>query len=200
MEEKMMNKSKIVAFITSLALVVLGLFMVIWPGESLDVLSKGLSYLVIAIGAVFVVMYLLAGADRAKSQWELICGVAAILLGLFVVPRLSVVLSVIPFLAGVLVVCSGIAKLFHALEYKRLGYKTWKLAMAVAVLAVVLGGAAMLYPFETVEFGVRIVGIVLLFDNFANVFDTAYIAFRLKKDGYAVVGDTSGDVIDIIQK
>lgn len=196
---KSMKKDKLIEFLVSLVLVIFGVILVIWPEKSLDVVAKGLSVAAVCIGIGLLISYLFRREIRPISQWKLMLGVILVLAGMFLLPRLQIVLSVVPFVLGVLVVCSGIAKLLHGLEYRRMGYPGWWAAILFAVCAIILGGIVVVNPFKTIKLAIRVVGVILIVDNFANVFDAVYIGYKLNKDGYVVV-DSEDDVIDIIQK
>lgn len=195
-----MKRDKLVAFLVSLVLLFFGVALIIWPEEALNIVAKGLSVVAVCVGIVLLISYLLRREMRALCQWKLMLGVILILIGGFLLPQLTIVLSIVPFVLGVLVVCSGIAKLLHGLEYRKLGYPSWWVAVLIAVGAIILGGIVVVNPFKTVKLAVRVIGVVLVLDNFANVFDTVYIGYRLNKDGYVVVNSEDDDIIDIIQK
>lgn len=194
-----MKKDKLVVFLVSLVLLIFGITLIIWPEAALNAVAKGLSVVSICIGIVLLLSYLLKRELRALCQWKLMLGVILILIGMFLLPKLGIVLSIVPFVLGVLVICSGIAKLLHGLGYRKLGYPSWWVTVLIAVGAIILGGIAVVNPFKTVKLAVRVIGVILVLDNFANVFDTVYIGYRLNKDGYVVV-NSEDDVIDIIQK
>ena len=194
-----MKREKMISFLVSLVLVIFGVVLVIWPEAALAVVSKGLSLLSICVGVALLLSYLLKREKRSINEWKLMLGVIFVLVGIFLLPKLTIVLSVIPFILGVLVVCSGISKLLHGLEYRKLGYPAWWVTVLIAVGAMIFGGVVVINPFKTVNLALRVVGVILVLDNFANVFDTVYIGYKLNKDGYVVV-DSEDDVIDIIQK
>lgn len=195
-----MKRDKLVAFLVSLALLILGVILMIWPEVSLNLVSKGLSVAAVCMGIVLLLSYLLKRELRALCQWKLMIGVILVLVGMFLLPRLNIVLAVVPFILGVLVVCSGIAKMLHGLEYRKMGYPLWWVTILIAVGAIILGGVAVVNPFSTVKLAIRVVGVILVLDNFANVFDTVYIGYKLNKDGYVVMNSEDDRVIDIIQK
>lgn len=195
-----MKRDKLIAFLFSMVLLIFGVALIIWPEASLNVVAKGLSVVSICIGIALLLSYLLRRELRALCQWKLMIGVILILIGMFLLPKLNIVLSVVPFVLGVLVICSGIAKVLHGLEYRKLGYPGWWVTMLIAAGAIILGGIVVVNPFKTVKLAIRVVGVILVLDNFANVFDTVYIGYRLNKDGYVVVDSEDDNVIDIIQK
>jgi uncharacterized membrane protein HdeD (DUF308 family) len=197
---KQMKKDKMVTFVVSLVLLILGIALIIWPEKSLDVVAKGLSVVTICLGIVLLLSYLWNRELRPVSQWKLMIGVALVLVGMFLVPKIGIVLSIIPFILGVLVVCSGISKLLHGLDYRKMGYPSWWVTVVISIAAIILGSIVVVNPFKTVTLAIRVVGVILVFDNFANVFDTLYIGYKLNKDGYVVVDTEDDQIVDIIQK
>ncbi len=194
-----MKKEKLMESIVSLVLLVVGVILIIWPEKSLSFIASALSVLCVAVGVVILLSYLLNREMRDVSQWKLVLGIIFVLVGMFVLPKLNIVLAVIPVILGLIIVCSGVTKLLHGLSYRKTGYPLWWMPFVIAVAAIVLGGIIMINPFSTLKLAIRVVGVVLVFDNFGNVFDSAYIGYKLNKDGYVVV-DSDDDIIDIIQK
>ena len=194
-----MKKEKTMEFVVSLVLLVVGVLLIIWPGKALDFIADALSALCILVGVLILLSYLLNRETRDISQWKIVVGIIFVLVGMFVLPRLSIVLSVIPFILGLVIVCSGIKKLLDGLSYRKTNYALWWVPVAIAVAAIILGGVIMINPFSTLKLAIRVVGVVLIFDNFGNVFDSLYVGYKLNKDGYVVV-DSDDDIIDIIQK
>lgn len=194
-----MRRDKASEFGISLVMLIFGAALLLWPEGALSVVVTGLSIVVTCFGIVLLVSYLFRKALRPVSQPKLIAGILLVLGGIFLVPRLGIVLSIVPFILGILIVVSGISKLLHAFEYKKMGYSSWWITLVIALLAIVVGIVVGLNPFKTIRLALRVIGIALILDNFANVFDTLYLRYRLKKDGYVVV-DSDDDIIDIIQK
>ena len=194
-----MKKEKTMEFVVSLVLLIAGVLLIIWPEKALSFIASALSALCILVGVLVLLSYLLNREMRDISQWKLIVGIIFVLAGMFVLPKLDIVLAVIPFILGLVIVCSGVKKLLDGLSYRKTNYTLWWVPVAIAVAAIILGGIIMINPFNTLKMAIRVIGVVLVFDSFGNVFDSVYVGYKLNKDGYVVV-DSDDDIIDIIQK
>ena len=61
------------------------------------------------------------------------------MLGAVVLYKVEIVISLIPFILGVLVLCSGCSKLQDAIDLKRLDYGSWLGLLIVAAINIILG-------------------------------------------------------------
>lgn len=194
-----MKNEKRMESLVSLLILIAGVILIIWPEKSLNFIAEAISVLCICVGVLILLSYLINRETRGISQWKLVVGILFVLVGMFVLPKLGIVLAVIPVILGLWIVCSGVTKLIHGFNYRKTGYPLWWLPVAISVVGIILGGIIVINPFGTIKLAIRVVGVVLVFDNIGNVFDSAYIGYKLQKDGYVVV-DADDDVIDIIQK
>ena len=76
----------------------------------------------IIVGFIIVCIYLFRDAKKNAYRNDFVCGLLAILLGLFVFWKLELVLGLIPFVLGIAVMVSGFIKLQNCIDVRRMGY------------------------------------------------------------------------------
>ena len=122
---KMLKELKWEAILTGVLYILLGIVALVIP----ETMQKTLGYLIgivlIVAGLISIICYLLRDARENYYHNEFVFGILGIVLGAVVLYKVEIVISLIPFILGVLVLCSGCSKLQDAIDLKRLGYGSW---------------------------------------------------------------------------
>ena len=181
------NKSKILGVIKVLknwkvqeiggavALLICGLVLLLMPELTLVTIANVIGILVIMIGAFFLIGYFLR-KELAAGNNDLIKGLVIVCIGIFICVKSELVVSVLPVVLGIGVVLSGILKLQHAFDLKRMGFDTWVRIGLTAVVNIFIGLIVILNPFSTVAWLMRLVGIGFLFSGVTDLITTIYVS------------------------
>ena len=136
-----------------------------------ETIANVIGILVIMIGAFFLIGYFLR-KELAAGNNDLIKGLVIVCIGIFICVKSELVVSVLPVVLGIGVVLSGILKLQHAFDLKRMGFDTWvRIGLTAAVNIFVI-----LNPFSTVAWLIRLVGIGFLFSGVTDLITTIYVS------------------------
>mgnify|MGYP001530346605 CR=1 FL=1 len=159
---KMLKELKWEAILTGVLYILLGIVALVIP----ETMQKTLGYLIgivlIVAGLISIICYLLRDARENYYHNEFVFGILGIVLGAVVLYKVEIVISLIPFILGVLVLCSGCSKLQDAIDLKRLGYGSWLGLLIVAAINIILGG-------------------VLILSGAGDCFSTIYFARKLRR-------------------
>ena len=112
---------------------------------------------------------------------EFVFGILGIVLGAVVLYKVEIVISLIPFILGVLVLCSGCSKLQDAIDLKRLDYGSWLGLLIVAAINIILGVVLIYNPFKAAILLFRVLGVVLILSGAGDCFSTIYFARKLRR-------------------
>ena len=85
-------------------------------------------------------------------------------------------MSILPVVLGIGVVLSGILKLQHAFDLKRMGFGTWVRIAITAAINVFIGLIVILNPFSTAAWLMRLVGIAFIFSGVTDLVTTIYVS------------------------
>ena len=107
----------------AVALLICGLVLLLMPELTLVTIANVIGILVIIIGAFFLIGYFLR-KELAAGNNDLIKGLVIVCIGIFICVKSELVVSVLPVVLGIGVVLSGILKLQHAFDLKRMGFDT----------------------------------------------------------------------------
>ena len=159
----------------AVALLNCGLVVLLMPELTLVTIANVIGILVIMIGAFFLIGYFLR-KELAAGNNDLIKGLVIVCIGIFICVKSELVVSVLPVVLGIGVVLSGILKLQHAFDLKRMGFDTWVRIGLTAAVNIFIGLIVILNPFSTVAWLMRLVGIGFLFSGVTDLITTIYVS------------------------
>ena len=138
-------------------------------------------------GLISIICYLLRDAKENYYHNEFVFGLVGMVLGAAVLYKVEVIISLIPFILGILVLFSGCSKLQDAIDLKRLGYGSWIGMLVVAVINIILGIVLICNPFQAAIVLFRVLGVGLIISGVSDCFSTIYFArkfhkFKLEQD------------------
>ena len=159
----------------AVALLICGLVLLLMPELTLVTIANVIGILVIIIGAFFLIGYFLR-KELAAGNNDLIKGLVIVCIGIFICVKSELVVSVLPVVLGVGVVLSGILKLQHAFDLKRMGSDTWVRIGLTSAVNIFIGLIVILNSFSTVAWLMRLVGIGFLFSGVTDLITTIYVS------------------------
>lgn len=178
---KMLKEMKWEAILSGILYILLGIVALVIP----ETMQKTLGYLIgivlIVAGLVSMVCYLLRDARENYYHNEFVFGLLGIVLGAVVLYKVEIVISLIPFILGVLVMCSGCSKLQDAIDLKRLGYGSWLGLLVAAAINIILGVVLIYNPFKAAILLFRVLGVVLILSGAGDCFSTIYFSQKLRR-------------------
>lgn len=159
----------------AVVLLICGLVLLLMPELTLVTIANVIGILVIIIGAFFLIGYFLR-KELAAGNNDLIKGLVIVCIGIFICVKSELVVSVLPVVLGIGVVLSGILKLQHAFDLKRMGFDTWVRIGLASAVNIFIGLIVILNPFSTVAWLMRLVGIGFLFSGVTDLITTIYVS------------------------
>lgn len=178
---KMLKELKWEAILTGVLYILLGVVALVIP----ETMQKTLGYLIgivlILAGAVSMICYLLRDARDNYYHNEFVFGLAGIVVGVAVLYKVEVIISLIPFILGILVLFSGCSKLQDAIDLKRLSYGSWVGMLVVAAINIILGIVLICNPFKAAILLFRILGVGLILSGAGDCFSTIYFAQKFRR-------------------
>ena len=178
---KMLKELKWEAILTGVLYILLGIVALVIP----ETMQKTLGYLIgivlIVAGLISIICYLLRDARENYYHNEFVFGLVGMVVGAAVLYKVEVIISLIPFILGILVLFSGCSKLQDAIDLKRLGYGSWAGMLVVAVINIILGILLICNPFKAAIVLFRVLGVGLILSGTSDCFSTIYFAEKLRR-------------------
>ena len=178
---KMLKELKWEAILTGVLYILLGIVALVIP----ETMQKTLGYLIgivlIVAGLISIICYLLRDARENYYHNEFVFGLVGMVVGAAVLYKVEVIISLIPFILGILVLFSGCSKLQDAIDLKRLGYGSWAGMLVVAIINIILGILLICNPFKAAIVLFRVLGVGLILSGASDCFSTIYFAEKLRR-------------------
>ena len=175
----MVKKLKWNLILMSLLYVGLGIFLVMKPGTALNIVCYALGGVVLACAAVQLIRYFVVERGVFQSQLTLISGLICLALGVFLLLRSDIVVSILPIVFGLFVIFDAIGRVQNALDLRRCGYD--KGFLLLPVLSVVLGVVLILNPFGAMETLVMAIGVILIVEGAINLLSALYTILAVRR-------------------
>ena len=166
---KVIEKVKGFNYFLPIVYFILGLLMVIFPGTVNDIINYIIGGLLMLFGIDYIVRYLSNNKVTTYSKYSLTVGIVPIICGVFLICNPEVLVSIIPFVAGMIILMDAFEKLKHAIDLKKMNYDEWWVDLVVAILFIVFGIIVIMNPFDAAKLLIRILGIFFLVDCFIDV-------------------------------
>ncbi|MDD3213261.1 MAG: DUF308 domain-containing protein [Eubacteriales bacterium] len=141
---------------------VCGLLLLLWPNLALTIANYALAAVLCVMGIVLVIEYLRAEKMERAQGLGLTKGLILLLVGLVLLVKSQLLITVLPFLWGVAMVIGGFAKVQMAFDLRGFDRKQWWLMLLGALLSFVLGIFAVTQPVFLANVITQFMGISLL--------------------------------------
>lgn len=151
---------------TSIAYMVLGLILIIWPDQARQIICYLLGAAALLYGLYRIIDYF-ARKQLAEGgvQIGVALGIACVVLGLFLLFKANTVVAVLAGVIGVAVVIDSILRLQIALNLRRFSAAGWLALLITAVVTLIFGVLLLFNPFKAVKAATIIAGAALLVDG-----------------------------------
>lgn len=158
--------------------VVLGVILLIFPATTARTICYLIAGIAIVIGLVNLVVYFTRNITRNYYRNDFVGGLLLMVLGIFVIYKVDLVISLVPFIIGLCIIVSGLFKLQGALDVQRMGGNA-VLILGLAVVNVVIGILMVINPFDSAMLLYRLLGAGLLFSGLTDLASTMYLSSKM---------------------
>lgn len=157
---------------SSIAYLIIGFILLIKPGTALVTIVHILALLAVVMGVVSLVTYF---KDKySVGNGGVIKGIVYFFIAAFLYFGAGFIISIVPFILGLLIVISGIVKLQEALDMMKYRADGSVTVLVIAILSLVLGILILINPFGTAELLFRIIGIALIYNGVSDLLTVFY--------------------------
>ena len=163
---------------SSIAYLILGFVLLIKPGTALVTVVHILAIVAAVMGVVSLVSYF---KDKyGVGNGGVIKGIVYFVIAAFLYFGAGVIISIVPFILGILIVISGIVKLQEALDMMKYRADGSITVLVISVLSLVFGVLILINPFGTAELLFRIIGIALIYNGVSDLLTVFYFSKKTR--------------------
>ena len=166
--------------IVSVLLIILSLFLIVKPIESLNFVMILLGCITLLDGIIHVVSYFVSSKEVRAFSFELIQGILGIMLGCVFIFNPQVIVSFLPFIIGAWIVIEGIIKLQFAFNMRENESGNWIILLILSILTIIFGFVIVYNPFGTAIAITSLAGILLLINEVINIVESIYVIAKFK--------------------
>ncbi|MGN1002456.1 MAG: DUF308 domain-containing protein [Oscillospiraceae bacterium] len=166
---KPIQAAKIGYIIISLLLCALGLVLIADPDFSLTLLCRLDGILLILFGLVKILGYCSKDLYRLAFQYDLAFGILLMALGVILLCRTNVMVSVLCVVLGVCVLADALLKIQIAIDSRSFGLRRWWLILAAALLTGTVGFLLIFRPWESAQAVMILLGVTLFTEGLLNL-------------------------------
>lgn len=180
-----MKVAKIGYIVMSAVFCAAGLFFIVKPDVSVEIIGILMGIAMIVFGAVKIIGYFSRDLFRLAFQFDLAFGILMAILGAIVIGRPNDLISFICVVLGVSVLADGLFKIQIALDARKFGIENWWLLLLLAVAAGAFGALLVFQSAKGAEIMTVLLGVSLLIEgvlNFSTVINTVRIVKNQRPD------------------
>lgn len=155
--------------VMAVAYVVFGLSLLVKPELSTTVICYAIGAVCVIYAVANLIKYFTGSINRMYIEPDFVLSVIICVFGIVTIVRPSVIISILPFIVGIVLVFSGLIKVQDGINLKRFNYDRWFLVLGFAVISVILGIVVLLNPFGTGLLFTRIVGLFFTVDGVLSI-------------------------------
>ncbi len=152
----------------SLMLIAFGVFVLINPLATTEVMVKIIGGLFLLYGVIKLVGYVTKDKYQLAFQFDLAMGIFAIIIGIILIVRYEKIIEVLPIVVGFLILMDGGLKIQTAIDSRRFGLKVWKAILVIAIITTIAGAVLIIAPVESIKLIMRLVAINIIVDGILN--------------------------------
>lgn len=168
-------KSAKVGFnLLSVALIIGGACLLIWPDVSATAICVVLGVLSLLYGVVRLLGYFSDDLYRLAFQFDLAVGILTIILGGVLILHPRDVLGNLPIVIGLILLVDSVLRLQTSIDARHFGMEKWWAILLVSIVGMAVGTSLLLRPFESSRALVRLMGAALMLHGGENLLVCLY--------------------------
>lgn len=160
------KRIKLDMFLSALICVALGVVLLIWPAETIDLFCKILAAGLIVIGIVNISSYFI---NKNLHPFGAVLGPIVLLVGVWIFARPESIVSLVPIVIGVMLCVHGVQDMKLSFESKANGYEKWWSMLLIALISLIFGVLCIVNAFGIVTLALQFIGVALIYDGLTDI-------------------------------
>ena len=189
---EIIKKLKMYTMFVTLLYVIMGLIMLLNPQFILDAVNYIVGIFVLIYGVIYIVRFLSKNTFNTLSKFSLLAGLLCIVFGVYILLNPTLLSSIIPFAAGMLLLVDGLGKLKDSVAFKKVEYTRWWIGLVISIIFVGFGIYMILNAFNVSKVIIRIIGAVLIVDALSDIW--SYFCYKKYQPTSSVKQENSKEI------
>ena len=180
---ELFKKAKWGYIILSVIYIILGVILLIYPSQTIDVICRIIGATAVICGAYMIMKFFFRGASSILSATGLVFGIFCLVCGIILIASPDFVKSILPFILGIVIIIDSAFKLMTSFEIKNTTREGWLGVLVLSVIGLVFGFIIVFNAGATADFIVRIIGVSLIVESIENLCTAAVICGKFRSFG-----------------
>lgn len=168
-EKSWYDKLKNSYVFVAVAYVVFGLSLLIRPDTSVNAICYALGAICLIYSIATLIKYFLTDKKKLFIEPDFILPIIMTIVGLIIIFRHDLIISVIHIVAGIVFIVSGIVKLQDCFNVRKNDFAKWWIVLVFAGVAVVLGAMMLFDIFGGGTLLIRMIGLFFTIDGLLSI-------------------------------
>ena len=165
--------------INAVVFLLLGLLLLIFPNESLNIGGYLIASILMLAGLSFIIRIIKArGIETNGDGINLMLSIGSIALSITIFTDPTWIIRMINIFAGIILIMSSTMNLIELLQYKQDRTTSWKIYIALVILILIVGIVIIINPLFLAKIIIRIEGIALIINTLTTIFLTKHVKAR----------------------
>lgn len=168
-------------FLIALLCVALGVAVILWPDQAMNVLGYGFGGVLVLSGILSVASYLGGERNGFLSKLQLISGIIIAVVGVWILLAPKTVAKLTVIVMGIVLLYHGVMDVKYGFDIKNCNGKHWALAVIFGLATCGVGVLILVNPFESAQVLLMVVGAGFVFDGLSDIFTVVTVAHAERK-------------------
>ena len=155
--------------LNGILMILVGLFMLLWPEASLRILCIVVGAILIITGVIRLINYFQMRALNPEQK-DMVTGIVCLVVGVLLIVISRFFVSVFLILAGIALLIGCVLMFMKAWQLRHERGKEFVLSLVIGILILVLGIVMIINPVGTAAFVIQLFGVALMIMGIATVF------------------------------
>lgn len=174
------KKLGVASICISILLIIISLFMINKPVETIAVVIVLLGYVLVIDGLIHFVSYFNIKDEYRYFSFELAESIIYIILGFLIVRYANTVETILPTVVGIWIVIQGINEIQIAFNIRGIRGIEWGMVLLLSLVSIALGVGIIFKPNLSFDIMIRLAGAILLYSQIITLYDNIYFIIQVK--------------------
>lgn len=198
----MLKKMKWANILISIAYIVAGFLLIIYPNMTASIVCSVVGVALIVFGVIDLTSYFLLDIHDILYRNEFAIGIMAAVFGILILTKENLLLDLVPILLGLIICTNGLVKMEKAVVSAKIGYPRALQYTILGLISIVLGVVIMFFLSgqQTTEILFRVIGVGLIYSGVTDLYIILFLAGKYQSflDAFNTArNQANGNVIDV---
>ena len=158
-----MRTVKLHITVSAVLTVLLGIVLVVWPGETVETFARLFGFMILLVGVVLLI------SSLAGFRLGLIGALILIAVGIWSLANPRALSSILPVAAGVLLITHGVQDLVMLPALKKVEAAKYGVTILFALVSIVFGVICIARAFGIMKVMMVVIGLMLIYDGISDM-------------------------------